>query len=129
MGNFVDPFSFGNGGVIFPQNEHGIRIIFEFLCQTQRDPGFIDSTQSGTGGIHTDPPDQCGISLFQHLFDDLFHTFKVIQRMLTEAETSGIRKLSFRPAGIKSHTVSDLSALVIDQKGSHAVRTEIKSDQ
>ena len=131
LADFIDPLGFGKGGVIFPEQEHGIRIFRELRQQCQRRSIRIHSAGSTAGTIHPDPGDKSRLdpAFCQNRADRIFHAFQIIQRMLAEHADGWIRESAFLPAGVRMHCRCHHIAGTADKHCTDAVRTEIKSDQ
>jgi len=129
-GEFVDAGGFGDGGMVFPENEHGVGILFEARQQRQRGAVAVHRARGGTGGVDADSGDAGGVDIEEHAPDHRFDSLEIVERVLTEP---AVRRVAVKPVG-PAPVIVDAGGEVfavfrIDQNRPDAVRTEIDADQ
>src|SRR6185437_2803760 len=103
FGMGIDLRSFFYCGVVFPQYEKGIRVLFEFGKQAEGCAGGVYGYWCRAGGIDGDRPDglRCGGAGFLEAgFDGIFESFDVVEGMLSESVPGGVAVETVFPTGI-----------------------------
>ena len=126
----VDLVRLEDGGVVFPEDEHGVRVVGELRQHGQRDAFLVDGARGGSGGIDADANHAFFLNALHDALDDDFEAFEVVQRVLAELVVRSVAIFALAPAGIVLDAGGeDLAVFHVDQHGSYAVGTEIKSDR
>ena len=131
LADFIDPVGFGKGSVIFPEQEHGVRIFRELRQKRQRRSVRIHGAGGAAGTVHADPRNESGgdPAFRENRADRIFHAFQIVQRVLAEHADGRIGVASFLPAGVRMHCRRDHGAGTADKHSPDAVRPEIEPDQ
>ncbi|MNZ89474.1 hypothetical protein D3C78_1084000 [compost metagenome] len=127
----VDGVSLFNGGVVFPQNKHGIRVIGKFRTQCQHLTLTVDRRRCGTGGVNANAnhlqPLLRGHALHQS-DDRLFHGFYIVERMVAKTVFRRVAEFAALPAGVIDHFGIEFRAVMaVDRQHPHRVAAEVQS--
>ena len=130
LGVGIDLISLEDGRMVFPEDEHGVRIVLELRQHGQRDAFAVDGARGGSGGIDADADHALLLDALHDALDDDLEALKIVQRVLAELVVRSVAVFAFAPAGVVLDAGGeDLAALHVDQHGSYAVGTEIKSNR
>ena len=121
-----------HGGMVLPQDEHGIRILSELRLERQRNTGPVRKDRGRSRRIKGDAHNlggDSGRAGAKRLPHRRFERFQIIQRMLAPLVGGGVAVQPFRPAGIFfDGRGKDLSRPGIHDQGTDRIRAEVESD-
>src|SRR6185312_10590179 len=99
----IDLRGFFYCGVVFPQYEEGVRVLFEFGQQAEGGAGGVYGDGCRAGGIDGDRPDGAGrgrAGFLETGSDGIFESFDIVEGMLSEPVLGGVAIETVFPAGI-----------------------------
>ena len=132
VGQRVDLFRFGLGRMVFPENEHRIRIVCKSGAQRQRRSRPVGKHRSTSGRIERNSPDLLEL-IRPYPIEEIphggFEGFDIIQRMLSVTVGKRITILALFPSGIGGYgNGRHIPRSGIDEQRPTGVGTEINAD-
>ncbi len=103
MAQAGDGFGLFHGGMVFPQHEHGVRVVGKLRAQREYAPFGIHRGGRGASAVDANPDNLCPLGLSQVSkdgFDCRFHRLNVVTRVVTELVVWRIAVAPLLPARV-----------------------------
>src|SRR5690606_4615488 len=127
----VDFGGLGRGSVVFPQDEHGVWILFKSREKRQGRPGFVDRDRRRTRGVDGDTLYGGGYLTSRNtyaIFDGVFESFEVIEGVLSELVVLRAGVLSVAPSRVVKYRRCYFGTIAgIHNHSPHRIGSEVYS--
>ena len=128
-GQLVDFGGFGQGGVVFPEHEHGVGVVLEAGREGQQLTLRVHRAGRRAGGVHGKAQNLLGLHLAGYAAHRGFQAFEVVERVLAELVFGGVTILQLLPARVVKYVLGNFGAGAgINQQGANRVAAVVNAD-